>query len=80
MSDYEVFIRSDVAGSRAVELQADTIVVHHGLFWKFHGARTITGSFAKRVCPLVQNNIKLFAYHLPLDAHPEICNAAILGV
>ncbi len=64
---------------QAVDLHADTLVVHHGLFWKFHGSRTLTGSFAKRVFPLVQNNINLFAYHLPLDAHPEIGNAAVLG-
>ena len=64
---------------QAVDLQADTLVVHHGLFWKFHGSRTLTGSFAKRVFPLVQHNINLFAYHLPLDAHPEIGNAAVLG-
>ena len=64
---------------QAVDLQADTLVVHHGLFWKFHGSRTLTGSFAKRVFPLVQNNINLFAYHLPLDAHPEMGNAAVLG-
>lgn len=64
---------------KAVESGADTLVVHHGLFWKFHGARTLTGSFAKRIFPLVQNNINLYAYHLPLDAHPEIGNAAVLG-
>ena len=64
---------------RAVALKADALAVHHGLFWKFHGARTLTGSFANRVFPLVQNNINLFAYHLPLDAHPEIGNAAVLG-
>ncbi len=64
---------------QTVELQADALVVHHGLFWKFHGTRTLTGSFAKRIFPLVQNKINLFAYHLPLDAHPEIGNAAVLG-
>jgi dinuclear metal center YbgI/SA1388 family protein len=64
---------------QAVKLQADTLVVHHGLFWKFHGSRTLTGSFVKRVFPLVRHNINLFAYHLPLDAHPEIGNAAVLG-
>lgn len=65
--------------TQAAELGADTLVVHHGLFWHFHGTRTLTGSFAKRVFPLVQNNINLFAYHLPLDAHPEVGNAAVLG-
>ncbi len=64
---------------QAVKLQADALVVHHGLFWKFHGSRTLTGSFAKRVFPLIHNNMNLFAYHLPLDAHPEIGNAAVLG-
>ena len=65
--------------TQAVSLGADTLIVHHGLFWYFHGAKTLTNSFAKRIYPLVQNNINLFAYHLPLDAHPEIGNAAVLG-
>jgi len=65
--------------TQAAELGADTLVVHHGLFWHFHGARPITGHIAKRIFPLVQNKINLFAYHLPLDAHPEIGNAAVLG-
>ena len=65
--------------TQAADLGADTLVVHHGLFWHFHGARTLTGHFAKRVYPLVQHNINLFAYHLPLDAHPEVGNAAVLG-
>ena len=65
--------------TQAAELGADTLVVHHGLFWHFHGARTLTGSFARRIFPLVQHNINLFAYHLPLDAHPEVGNAAILA-
>lgn len=65
--------------TQAVELGADTLVAHHGLFWHFHGARTLTGHFAKRIFPLVQHNINLFSYHLPLDAHPEVGNAAVLG-
>ena len=65
--------------TQAANLGADTLVVHHGLFWHFHGARTLTGSFAKRIFPLVQHNFNLFAYHLPLDAHPEVGNAAVLG-
>lgn len=61
---------------KAVAMGADAMVVHHGLFWKFHGVRTVTGSFAKRVKPLIQNDINLFGYHLPLDAHIEDGNAA----
>ncbi len=62
--------RAAVAGS------ADALVVHHGLYWQFHGARPLVGPFAKRVLPLVRSEINLFAYHLPLDGHLEIGNAA----
>lgn len=65
--------------ARAVEWGADALIAHHGLFWKFHGPRSITGAFAKRVKPLVQNDINLFGYHLPLDAHIEHGNAAALA-
>ena len=65
--------------TRAVAKNADALVVHHGLFWKFHGARALTGPFAGRVFPLIKSGVNLFAYHLPLDAHPEIGNAATLG-
>lgn len=59
--------------------KADAMVVHHGLFWKFHGAKTVTGPFAKRVKPLIQNDINLLGYHLPLDAHIQYGNAAGLA-
>lgn len=65
--------------AKAVEQKADALIVHHGLFWKFHGVRTITGPFAKRVKPLIENGINLFGYHLPLDAHPEVGNAACIA-
>lgn len=65
--------------AKAVELKAQALVVHHGLFWRFHGTRAITGPFAKRVKPLIQNDINLFGYHLPLDAHLEHGNAAGLA-
>jgi len=64
---------------QAIEQNADALVVHHGLFWKFHGPKTLTGPFAKRVFPLVKNDVNLYAYHLPLDGHPEVGNAATLG-
>lgn len=64
---------------QAIALKADAMIVHHGLFWKFHGVRTITDSFAKRVKPLIQNDINLYGYHLPLDAHLEYGNAASLA-
>ena len=64
---------------KAVEINADTIITHHGLFWVFHGPRPITGPFAKRIKPLIEHNINLFGYHLPLDAHREVGNAASLA-
>ncbi len=64
---------------QAVAKKADALIAHHGLFWSFHGPKTLTGPFAKRVFPLVKNEINLFAYHLPLDGNPEIGNAAALG-
>lgn len=64
---------------KAVEVGADALIVHHGLFWKFHGPKTLVGSFYKRVAPLIKNNINLLGYHLPLDAHLEVGNAACIG-
>lgn len=63
----------------AAKINADALIVHHGLFWKFHGTRTLTGPFYKRVAPLIKNDINLFGHHLPLDAHPEVGNAASLA-
>ena len=63
----------------AIEGNADALVVHHGLGWKFHGPKTLTGPFGKRVIPLVQNNINLFGYHLPLDANLKVGNAKALA-
>jgi len=64
---------------KACELGADALIVHHGLFWKFHGTRPLTGSFFKRVQPLILNNINLIGYHLPLDAHLKYGNAASIA-
>ncbi len=63
----------------AERIKACALVVHHGLFWKFHGTKTLTGPFYKRVAPLLKNDINLFGYHLPLDAHPEVGNARSLA-
>jgi dinuclear metal center YbgI/SA1388 family protein len=63
---------------RAVELGADLVLVHHGLFWNFHPAG-LTPLLAERLRPLLKHDINLAAYHLPLDAHPEVGNNAILA-
>jgi dinuclear metal center YbgI/SA1388 family protein len=62
----------------AIEAQADAIVVHHGLFWRGYEGR-LTGWLKTRVQRLMLQDINLFAYHLPLDAHPEVGNNAQLG-
>jgi dinuclear metal center YbgI/SA1388 family protein len=61
---------------KSVDAGCNALIVHHGLFWKFHGPKVITKAFAKRVKPLIKNDISLFAYHLPLDANLEVGNAA----
>ena len=58
---------------KAVEIEADTIIVHHGIIWNFERP-LYKGSYKKRVKMLFDNNINLLAYHLPLDAHPEVGN------
>lgn len=58
---------------------ADAIVVHHGLFWRGQDGR-ITGWLRQRLARLLAQGINLYAYHLPLDAHPEWGNNAQLGV
>ena len=63
----------------AAQVKAQALVVHHGLFWKFHGTKTLTGPFYKRIAPLIKNDINLFGYHLPLDAHLEFGNAASIA-
>jgi dinuclear metal center YbgI/SA1388 family protein len=62
----------------AVAAQADAILVHHGLFWKGQDGR-VTGWMRQRLAPLLAHEINLFAYHLPLDAHPELGNNAQFG-
>lgn len=67
----------------AIERQADAILVHHGYFWKGEDARLV-GMKRARVAKLLQHDISLIAYHLPLDAHLELGNnarlAAMLGL
>jgi len=62
----------------AVAEGADTILVHHGLFWRGYDGR-VTGWMRRRLGLLLAHDINLFAYHLPLDAHPEWGNNAQLG-
>ncbi|MEI6382555.1 MAG: Nif3-like dinuclear metal center hexameric protein [Betaproteobacteria bacterium] len=63
----------------AVDAKADAIFVHHGLFWRGQDG-TLTSWLKQRVALLMAHNINLLAYHLPLDAHPQLGNNAQLGM
>lgn len=63
----------------AIAAGADTLLVHHGLFWRGQDGR-LTGWLRQRVARLLAHNINLYAYHLPLDAHAELGNNAQLGL
>jgi len=62
----------------AVSKKADAVLVHHGYFWK-NEPITITGMKRRRIATLIQHNMNLLAYHLPLDAHPDVGNNAQLA-
>jgi dinuclear metal center YbgI/SA1388 family protein len=63
---------------RAVAERAQLVLVHHGLFWHFKPTG-LTAVLAERLRPLFKHDIALAGYHLPLDAHPEVGNNAILA-
>ena len=58
---------------QAVAWGADALLVHHGYFWK-NEAQTLTGMKGQRVRLLMEHNLSLIAYHLPLDCNPEFGN------
>lgn len=61
----------------AVAEDVDLLVVHHGLFWG--GSAPLTGPLFRRIRPLVREGLGLYSAHLPLDAHPEVGNCALLA-
>jgi dinuclear metal center YbgI/SA1388 family protein len=63
---------------RAVAERAQLVLVHHGLFWSFDPIG-LTPLLAERLRPLFKHDIALAAYHLPLDAHAEVGNNALLA-
>lgn len=63
---------------QAVAWGADALLVHHGYFWRSEDA-TVTGIKKRRIAHLLQHDMSLLAYHLPLDAHAELGNNVQLG-
>ena len=62
----------------AIDAGADAVLVHHGYFWRGEDARII-GPRRRRIALLIEHDISLFAFHLPLDAHDEVGNNAALA-
>ncbi len=62
---------------QALEAGVDFLLVHHGLFWG--RPFPIVGHHRRRLALLFQGGISLYAAHLPLDAHPEVGNNAVLA-
>lgn len=62
----------------AVETRADMLMVHHGYFWKGEDP-VISGMKRQRLATLLQNDLSLVAYHLPLDGHEQLGNNAMLA-
>ncbi len=62
----------------ALQVDADAVLVHHGYFWRGE-ALPIIGIKKRRIQFLLQHDLNLFAYHLPLDAHPVFGNNVMLA-
>jgi dinuclear metal center YbgI/SA1388 family protein len=63
---------------RAIVAEADLLVVHHGLFWG-SAASPIDYRMKRRLKLLFDSDTSLAAYHLPLDAHPQVGNNALIA-
>lgn len=63
----------------AVQWGADVVIVHHGLFWEGGKVKVLVGAMYQRVKCLMDKNVNLLAYHLPLDAHAKFGNAAYIA-
>lgn len=57
----------------AVARKKDVLIVHHGIFWN-KDAFPIIGPKREKIALLLQNEVSLLTYHLPLDAHPVVGN------
>ena len=63
--------------SSAIAVGAQLLIVHHGLFW--NGLQPLKGAQLRRIDAAVRARLGVYAAHLPLDAHPEIGNCALLA-
>lgn len=81
-STIERIVTAVTASQAAIEHaradNADALLVHHGYFWKGEDS-AITGIKRQRLAALLDANINLIAYHLPLDQHPELGNNCLFA-
>jgi dinuclear metal center YbgI/SA1388 family protein len=63
---------------RAIDARAQLLIVHHGIFWG-SGVASIDANLKRRLQTLFEGDLALAAYHLPLDAHPQLGNNALLA-
>lgn len=68
---------NEITIQAAAEAGVDLLLVHHGLFWD--GLTPLTGRHMRRVRTLVEKGIRVYSAHLPLDAHPDLGNSALLA-
>jgi dinuclear metal center YbgI/SA1388 family protein len=61
----------------AVDRGCDFLIVHHGLFWD--GNQPVTGRRYRKLQPLLESGLAVYASHLPLDVHPEVGNSPVLA-
>ncbi len=62
----------------ALRREADAVIVHHGIIWNFERP-LYRGSYKKRIKLLLENDLNLFAFHLPLDAHEGVGNNRVIA-
>ena len=63
---------------RAIHARADALLVHHGYFWRNEDPKLV-GIKRRRIARLIEHDLNLYAFHLPLDSHPEVGNNATLA-
>lgn len=68
---------SEATVREAVHLGCDLLLVHHGLFWD--GNLPVVGRRYRRLQPLIEHGVAVYAAHLPLDIHPEVGNNVVLA-
>lgn len=68
---------SEAVITKAVSLNSDLLIVHHGMFW--HGTQKLTGAFYRKIKLAMDNGLAIYSSHIPLDIHPKWGNNILLA-